>query len=237
VLNWLYGKLTRQYRCEYVFKNAIANRLFWDCHNTSEAYLTAEFRSGLSRADVVILNGTSTVYEVKTEFDSLVKLRSQLTDYRLVFDRICVVVPPRLLDNVLCLIDERTGVIVVDESLNVSIVREPESNKRCTSPSHIFECMRRPECERCIEDAFGRVPLAPSGRRYAALKEMFVKLQPEVAHDLMVRHVRRRGMNCAREKLLSEVPKSLIHACLTIGQSATFINRLRAVLNGPMGVL
>ena len=71
LLDDLYQLLLAHYRCEYVYKNSVATSLFLNGHNPKDAYLTSEFRSAQSRADVVILNGTSTIYEIKTEYDSL----------------------------------------------------------------------------------------------------------------------------------------------------------------------
>lgn len=55
----------------------------------------SEFWVDMSKADSVVLNGTSTVYEIKTEFDNLSRLPQQLTDYSKVFDHINVVTHER----------------------------------------------------------------------------------------------------------------------------------------------
>ena len=72
--NWFdffYNLLFSSYRCEYVYKNAIATKLYLGGHHSLQhSLLTNELRIGQSRADVVILNGTSTVYEIKSEYDS-----------------------------------------------------------------------------------------------------------------------------------------------------------------------
>ena len=50
--------------------------------------MTDEIRSVKSRGDVAILNGTSTVYEIKSHYDSFDRLDGQLADYKRVFDHI-----------------------------------------------------------------------------------------------------------------------------------------------------
>lgn len=85
--DFFYSLLIKQYPCEYVYKNAIATELYLTGrHSLNESLLTSEFRSGKSRADVVIVNGTTTVYEVKSEFDSLKRLEGQLLDFKNIFD-------------------------------------------------------------------------------------------------------------------------------------------------------
>jgi len=237
ILNQLYKLLSLHYRCEYVFKNIIANQLFLNRHDILQSYLTDEFRAGISRADVVVLNGTSTVYEIKTELDSFAKLPSQLADYRRLFDRLCIVVPKELVRRTIKISDEAVGIIEISDELSVSTVREPQSNKRFTSPAHIFDCMRRAEYEACVAEAFVKVDDVPSGRRHSVLKALFTQLTPEDAHDLMVRHVRRRGISNSTTKLLSSVPKSLVHACLTLNESTKFTDRLAAILNEPVGAV
>lgn len=237
VLNDLYRILSGFYRCEYVLKNAVANALFLALHDPQEAYLTTEFRSGDSRADVVIFNGTSTVYEIKSEYDSFAKLGTQLADYRKIFDRICMVVPPSLLDRALSSASDDIGVFVVNQNLGVTKKRAPRSNKDQTSPSHIFDCMRRSEYEGAIREYTGCVPDVPNTRRFAACKEIFTKIPPRRAHDLMVRHIKNRSKNLAIQNLLSEIPDSLVHVCLTLSGSKAFINGVARVLNQPLGRL
>lgn len=40
-----------------------------------------EFNVGASKADLAVFNGTSTVYEIKSEIDSTERLKSQMGDY------------------------------------------------------------------------------------------------------------------------------------------------------------
>ena len=89
--DFFYNLLFKQYRCEYVYKNTIATKLFLSRHSLQNSFMTDEIRSASSRADVAILNGTSTVYEIKSHYDSFDRLDGQLLDYKRVFDRICIV--------------------------------------------------------------------------------------------------------------------------------------------------
>ena len=236
VLDCLYNLLVTSYRCEYVFKNIIANALFLDLHDPAEALLTGEFRSGESRADVVILNGTSSVYEIKTEYDSFVKLPSQLSDYRKIFDRIWVVVPDQLVSSALKLVDEGTGLLGIGEKLQITTIREPISNKSNTSPSQIFDCMRKSEYTAIIHEVTGAVPNVSNGLMFGACKSIFQGLEPSSAHDLMVRHVKRRSNN-AISSLLSATPSSLAHLCLSLKESKTCLERILLVLNSRVDTI
>ena len=88
---FFYRLLFEHYRCEYVYKNAIATKIFLSRHSLQSSLMTDEIRSVKSRGDVAILNGTSTVYEIKSHYDSFDRLDGQLADYKRVFDHIYLV--------------------------------------------------------------------------------------------------------------------------------------------------
>src|SRR6267154_2290198 len=67
------------YRHEYIYKAALVNKILLGKHSLQTASMLNEFRVGECKADLAILNGTATVYEVKSERDSLVRLRKQIT--------------------------------------------------------------------------------------------------------------------------------------------------------------
>ena len=56
-------------------------------HIPQNSTLINEFRVCNSKADIAIINGKSTVYEIKSKYDSLDRLESQIADYKKVFDK------------------------------------------------------------------------------------------------------------------------------------------------------
>lgn len=70
----IYAFLRRYYRSEHNYKNALANKTLKTLlarHSLTTSTLLTEFSTGESKADLVIINGSSSVYEVKTELDSV----------------------------------------------------------------------------------------------------------------------------------------------------------------------
>src|SRR5581483_181282 len=53
------------YRDEYIYKAALTQRILLGKHSLQTASMLNEFRVGECKADIAILNGTATVYEVK----------------------------------------------------------------------------------------------------------------------------------------------------------------------------
>lgn len=86
-----YEYLSRNYRNEYIYKNAIANKILLGVHSINTSYMLQEFRVGRSKVDTVILNGTSNVYEIKSELDTLERLERQISDYKRAFDKVHVI--------------------------------------------------------------------------------------------------------------------------------------------------
>ena len=232
---FFYSLLLGQYQCEYVYKNAVATGLYLaGRHSLKNSLLTSEFRSGNSRADVVIINGTSTVYEVKSKYDSLKRLEGQIADYKNVFDRIFIVTTAEKTKAVLGKVDSQVGVMVLGDDGKLDGIREAQSNKTNTDPAKIFDCMRQAEFSSVIKDVFGFVPSVPNSKLYRESKELFCRLAPDEAHDLMVSKVRMRGKRKPFADLIKEAPNSLKHACLSFSKSQALAFQIRERLNEPL---
>ena len=235
--NWFeffYSLLREQYRCEYVYKNTIATRLYLGGrHPPKNSLLTNEFRIGNSRADVVILNGTSTVYEIKSKYDSLERLEHQVADYRKVFDHIFVVTTPEKAKTVLDKVDRLVGVKVLCGD-NLKIKKEAQSNKVNTDPAVVFDCMRRAEYCSIIKEKFGYVPDVPNSKLYCESKKLFCRLDSSEAHDLMVQRVRMRNKLGPFVDLIKDAPNSLKHTCLSFSKSQALAIQIRKMLEEPL---
>ena len=72
----IFDRLTsKDYRHEFIYKSVIAHKILLGRHSLNTAVLLNEFRVGDCKADVVVINGTSNVYEIKSERDSLCRLK------------------------------------------------------------------------------------------------------------------------------------------------------------------
>jgi sRNA-binding regulator protein Hfq len=229
-----YTLLFERYRCEYVYKNAIASKIFLSRHSLQDSYMTDELRSGASRADVVILNGTSTVYEIKSQFDSFDRLPSQLNDYRRIFDLIYIVTTVSMAAPLSDIVTNDIGVIVMRQDGSLSTVRKALSNRHNTDPAAIFDCMRQEEFCKAVTEACGPFPKVPNSEVYRVAKNLFCSLPPYRAHDLMVRHLKRRGKKKPFEDLIRAAPVSLKHACLSFTKSQAMAQQIQSRLKEPI---
>ncbi len=92
-----------------------------------------------SRSDYVRINGSSYVYEIKTENDTTLRLDSQIKDYEKVFEYINVVVHDKHYDKVQKMLPGKVGIITYTLSngkFEYSVRKIAAYNKRCTKKSY-----------------------------------------------------------------------------------------------------
>ena len=92
-LKHVYSVLERNYQNEYIFKNTFLNDWLIKELGMQNSKIFNEFRVGNSVADLVMFNGCSKIFEIKTEFDSDSRLAIQLENYRKVFNQIFIIIP------------------------------------------------------------------------------------------------------------------------------------------------
>lgn len=80
-----------------------------------------EMNVGQSRADICLLNGTSIVYEIKTEYDTFNRLDAQLSDYRKSFELVNIIIPVSRLSDALPNLDHQIGIVTYTQLKNKNI--------------------------------------------------------------------------------------------------------------------
>lgn len=228
-----YKSLLKNYRCEYIYKNAIANKILLGRHSINTSTLISELRVNNSKADVVILNGTSCVYEIKTELDSLNRLPSQLNDYRQMFDKIYIVTHEKFLKNLDGIIDDRIGLICLSKDYCLSEKRAAISNKINVDPKCIFNSLRRQEYTNIITRIFGYIPDVPNTEIYNECLKLFLTLDPSIAHDEMVKELKKRNKKNRNKEIINSIPTSIKFLCLDDRLNSSNITKLNQILNVP----
>ncbi|PNU21644.1 hypothetical protein C2E25_01930 [Geothermobacter hydrogeniphilus] len=231
----IYDALFHSYRSEYIYKNVIAQKILLGIHSLNTSFMLTEFRSALCRADVVLLNGTSTVYEIKSAYDSMGRLSRQLQAYRQLFDKVCVITAPSQVENVKQHIADDVGLLVLSDRNTLTTIQEPSSMKNSVVPSAIFDSLRRKEYEEIVRMRFGAVPDVPNTRIYQACHDLFCTLDPVDAHDSMVLVLKKRGGSKRLNEFIESVPSSLKAASLSCKLSAKEQSRFSLLLNSVIG--
>lgn len=223
-----WDRLATSYRNEYVYKNELATRLVFKRHTPRTAGFQVELRVGGSIADVVVANGTTTAYEIKTEFDTSRRLTSQTADYLKAFDKVYVVTHPAHVSRYERELDSRVGLIVLSNQHSLTPYREAASNKDNIDPHTIFRCMRREEYITAIETVAGPVPPMPNGLIAAHCEELFRQLTMEQVHKCFVKALKIRTINKTDVDFVTKLPPSL----RALGYATPLSGRQRATVLG-----
>lgn len=203
-------------RDEYIYKAALTHNVLLGKHSLHTASMLNEFRVGDCKADIAILNGTATVYEVKSERDSLARLERQVNAYLKVFARVYIVAAENHVDAVLASVPDDVGVLRLDKRLQISPLRDAPERTERTTPAAIFDCLRTQEARLILTSAGILVPAVPNTAIHSVLRELFVKLDAREAHAGMVRVLKQTRNLLPLSDLVSQLPPSLQPAALSV---------------------
>lgn len=214
-LNLMYLSMVASYRTEYVFKNALVNKILSQ-NKGRNITLFNEFRVGESIADVATFNGTSCVYEIKTAFDSPKRLAGQSEDYLKFFQECYLVVPKDRIEVYLTCIDDRMGVLSVSESKGKATVSKYRKATLLTNNMDIDVLMKVlwiQEYETIIKKYFGRLPDVGYFEMYDACKELMRDIPREKLSRMAVEVIKKRKKN---DVLFDNKIKNLTQICLAL---------------------
>mgnify|MGYP003627955463 CR=1 FL=1 len=227
----VYEYLMLEYRNEYVYKNALANKVLIGRHSPRTASMFTEFRVLDSKADVLILNGTSHIYEIKTELDGLDRLEKQLADYQRFAEFTHVVTTEAHASKFIDTIDPTVGILLLSDRYTLSSCRKASSVKDRVEAAVIYESLRRPEAIEIVESLGGGVPEVPNGLFYRECLKSFAELNAQACHDEMVAVVKRRNTDNDKVDFIHRLPTSLkavgATSKLNRKQKITFLESLR----------
>jgi hypothetical protein len=224
--DWIYSILFVNYRNEYVYKNAITNKILLGKHSLNTSHLLTEFRVGKCKADVVVLNGTSTVYEIKSAFDSFVRLEKQIKSYLEIFDHVNVVTSNSQVSKLNKMLPDQVGILVLTNRNTISTIRESETNKKNIKPDVLFDSLRKNEYINAIKEYYGTAPNAPNTLIYKECKKLFCKIYPEIAHDITIKILRERSNVKVLKSFIEKAPSSLSAYAMTICKEKTKMQAL-----------
>lgn len=221
-------------RDEYVYRAALTHKILLGIHSLNTASMLTEFRVGTSKADVVILNGTSTVYEIKSERDSLARLAGQLTNYRKLFAKIYVIAGESHVQDVLDGTPSDVGVMSLGRRNQICTEREAEERPNLVCPVTIFESLRSTEARMILRNLNVPVPDVPNTMQYGVMRKCFESLAPEVAHEQMVQTLKKTRKLTMLSGLVEQMPQSLKPAVLSIQLRSADHERLIQAMNTPL---
>lgn len=203
-------------RDEYVYRAAITKNILIGKHSLRSASMLNEFRAGSCKADLVILNGTASVYEIKSERDSLARLVNQVENYKRVFATVNVIVSERHVESVRKVVPDDVGIMHLSTRHHISVEREAVDRPERICPVTVFESLRSAEAAMILTALGVPVPAVPNTRRHSAMRERFAKLDPAALHREMVSTLKRTRNLAPLSELVHQLPTSLHAAALSV---------------------
>lgn len=232
-----HGLLRRGYRSEYFYKNIVVSKIVFGRHSPRTASALLELPVGRSIADVVVLNGTSTVYEIKTDLDSFARLTSQLTDYLACFEHVNVVTSMAKVSAAAEAAPQSVGIIGLQPNGSLSRIRASEGGLSSIKPDRLFELLRQREALDVLDRALGYQQDVPPGDLWARCKALFMTLPIDVSHRESISALRMRGMHGANLASEASFPKSLRALAYETELSVIGRTRMRSRLAAPAALL
>ncbi|KEC83268.1 MULTISPECIES: sce7726 family protein [unclassified Acinetobacter] len=154
--------LQKNYPNEYIYKNLIATKILLGRHSLNTATMLTEFRVGKNKADCVILNGKSTCYEIKTDYDSLTRLEDQLNSFLQLFDEVYVVCSKKFENIIFNVIPEEVGVISLTSSNTFKTLRKAQNRNVPLNKDLLIGSMRQSEYKQLAEEILGEKIFSPN---------------------------------------------------------------------------
>lgn len=203
-------------RGEYVYRAALIKNILMGKHSLRTASILNEFRAGACKADLVILNGTASVYEIKSERDSLARLANQVENYKRVFATVNVIVSESHVANVRRLVPDDVGIMRLSRRYHISVEREAVDRPDRICPVTVFESVRSAEATAILKALGVAVPTVPNTQRRGVLRELFADLDPTTLHREMVLTLKRTRNLAPLRELVDQLPASLYAAALSV---------------------
>lgn len=224
----------KDFRNEYAYKAAIVQKILLGSHSLKTASIVDEFRVGSNKADVVMLNGTSTAYEIKSDRDRLDRLYSQVMSYSEVFANVTVLCAERHLESVISIVPEFVGVSVLTDRYQISKFRNGVADPHRTKSSAIFKAITQKEAVQILSSLGVPVPNLPNTRMHDALDKEFAKIPSAFVHDEMVRVLKRTRSLSQLSESVGSLPESLRFFALTVPLNGRAKENLLTAIDTPL---
>ncbi|MUP37739.1 sce7726 family protein [Labilibaculum euxinus] len=233
-IRFVYGELRKQYRNEYIYKNTLINEILIKKYSVKETIAINEFRVGNSIADIVMFNGTSKAFEIKTELDSNTRLKGQLNDYTKIFKENYIVTHESLVDKYLKE-DASAGIIQIVEcprSLKIEEIRPVKINNDI-DPNILIRSLRTEEYKSIVKNYYGSLPKMTSFNMFKICSELIQNIPQESLNSLFINQMKKRKSNMNE---ISSFYKELRQIGLAMNLDQKNYNKLQSKLTAQINI-
>jgi hypothetical protein len=228
----VYKVLCKHYRNEYIYKNTIINEILIKKYGLKDTVAINEFKVGSSVADLVMFNGTSKAFEIKTELDSKKRLDGQLTDYQKLFRQCYIVTHESLLEkykgesetNGIIVLAEKNGKLILEE------VAAPKMNYELDA-NVLIRSLRTTEYKNIVHNYYGELPNVGAFAMFEECNNLIRKIPADKLHQLMMNEFKHRKTN---NEVISTCSLELKQICLSLNLNQKSFSILTEKMNRPI---
>lgn len=213
VYNLCYRDLSKNYRGEYFYKNVVAEKILIGRHSLNTATAITEFRVGKSKADCIIINGHSTCYEIKSEFDNLDRLDNQLEHYQKIFDKVYIVTSSSHLNHILKRSDSNAGVIELTKRNTLRTIREATTQTQEIDIKTLIRSLRVGEYTKIVSDIYGTAPAVSNTDIFHECEKLLIAAPPTEVRHAFCQVIKKSRK--AEISYIAQLPKPLLMAGLS----------------------
>lgn len=212
VISMLYQELKTEHRNECFYKNELLNSLLIQNGKISSCSALTELPVAESKADMIFIdeNDVGTVYEIKTELDTLNRLENQIQDYYKAFPYIYVVTSSNHLHQLEQVLKE-TSVGIIELTKDNKFVYRKEATYNTGNLSHdvLFRILRKKEFESIVMKYFGKLPDVSDFVYYETCLELLGNLDIALFQKEVMSCLRKRNLVRDVESFTDNVPYEL----------------------------
>lgn len=174
-----YEILVNHYRNEYVYKSTLLNDFVLNHYSLDDTIILNEFRINDSIADVVLINGTNKVFEIKTELDNLERLESQVIDYYKVFSEVYLVTHHSVYEKHAPFLQDTVGILVYTEEGNIEKVKKAQVVETYLDIKTMMATLRKAEYMKLVRLLAGFIPDATPVYMYTECLNVLLQFTPK----------------------------------------------------------
>ncbi len=232
LIEFIYHELHNNYKSEYLYKNALINKLLLGKYSLNTTTVINEFKIGNSIADFVLLNGEARVFEIKTELDSLNKLSKQVADYCQFANKVYVVSNSKFIDKLISeYADSNIGIIEYTQQNTLKEVVEAKDNVSFFSHLAIFKTLRKQEYLEIVNHYFGYLPNVPNTQIFKECVALIKHIEIKEFQILAFQKLKERKLKCPDLLKSEKTPYELKHICYSLDMNQNEYSELFEFLN------
>lgn len=217
-----YKILQDNYPNEYILKNELLNKWAKTELGEKNSYIFNELRIGKARADLVMFNGVSKVFEIKTIFDDDTRLQHQLEQYKKIFNEVYIVVPK---ENLIKYLDVGKGIGVISYDIHsktflLEIMAERIYN---IDINVLMEVLHTKEYLKICEAVYDELPEMNAFNQFEICKNLISRIPSHKLNNFFLDVMKERNIN---NEFFNIVNNEFNQICLALNLTRTERDKL-----------